>query len=304
MNEDPKAQTKMTPVNEETKDEIMTEAAMLATSTSTARTSAQLAKKLKKLLAMDTSTSMAEAIEIDEEEQRKWSRAGHLVMDTTIHTPKSPMAVDSPEIKKAWNDEMPTPHAKAKALFAATQLTPQSTKMMTNKEWVTEQGDRNSPLVDTMAPPESTINSHQTAGPLDMANPKEDSATPLEDSKDKDDSKTPTAIPQNQNPGMVQDKHQENGTDNPDLAQQVKVEPTELLPNEWRHWHDQWPHLAMHATIGNDKAQEQEDLELCKETKQGVFDNECNVQLHCKYMNQYNLWIKVTTGENQVELFH
>jgi len=111
MNKGTKAQTKMTPVNEETKDKVMTEAAMLATSTSAMQTSAWLAKKLKKLMAMDMSASTADAMEINKEEQRKQSRAGCPVIDIMIHTPKSPMVVDLPENPEMMRHQhgMPSP---------------------------------------------------------------------------------------------------------------------------------------------------------------------------------------------------
>jgi len=57
----------------------------------------------------------------------------------------------------------------------------------------------------------------------------------------------------------------------------VKVEPTVLLPKEWRCSHDQWLHSAMQAVIGDDKALELENMELYKETKRGVFDDKFNI---------------------------
>ncbi len=140
----------MIPVKEETEDEVMTEAAMLATSTSAMQTSVQLAEKLKKHMAMDMSMSMAEAMDIDKEEQRKQLRAGCLVIDIMLHTPKSPTVVDLPEIKKSRNDKTPTPHAKVKAFFSVTQAISQPKKRTTSNDRATTQEDNHAPQPMTM----------------------------------------------------------------------------------------------------------------------------------------------------------
>jgi len=72
MNESSKACPTMTPVHEETEDEVMTEVTSMTTSTNPMRTSAHLAEKLNKYKTTESNngTMSPEAMDIDMEEKK------------------------------------------------------------------------------------------------------------------------------------------------------------------------------------------------------------------------------------------
>jgi len=97
----------------------MTEAATPMPGMNPTRTSARLAEKLKKLMqSMETNGYKDDMMEMDEEEQRKQTCAVQSPVNLMKVAPNSLSAAPSPEVKKSRNDETPTAHTKAKALFA------------------------------------------------------------------------------------------------------------------------------------------------------------------------------------------
>jgi len=109
----------------------MTEAAMPTPGMNPTRTSARLAEKLKKLMqSMETNGYKDDMMEMDEEEQRKQTCAVQSP-DLMKVAPNSLSAAPSPEVKKSRNDETPTAHTKAKALFH-TPSTGTQNKLMSN----------------------------------------------------------------------------------------------------------------------------------------------------------------------------
>jgi len=96
----------------------MTEAATPTPGMNPTRTSARLAEKLKKLMqSMETNGYKDDMMEMDEEEQRKQTCAVQSPVNLMKVAPNSLSAAPSPEVKKSRNDETPTAHTKAKALF-------------------------------------------------------------------------------------------------------------------------------------------------------------------------------------------
>jgi len=89
----------------------------------------------------------------------------------------------------------------------------------------------------------------------------------------------------------------------PQEVEMIKA-PTVILPKEWQYLHNNWLQSTMQAAMGNAAHPDNPNLDEYRYTPRDKPDYEIKVEPTREHMIRYDLCIKVTARENQVELFH
>jgi len=269
----------------------------------------RLMEKLEKLLqAPSTSINM----EIDEKELKKHARTPNM-HDSRASMPTVAIEFTKPEGKKSCNDETPPPHVKAKALFIAQKAAEKADTNMTEasmqakEQSKTQQAVINEGMLQetsrAMLNTETTSTAHQQTDKAELHGENE--------SVEMKPANTPPAMNKAEmttdnkpNAGIASTKTQEEEPPMPTQEVATMKAPTVISPKEWRYLHNNWLQSAMQVAMGDEAHPDIPNLDEYRYTPRDKPDYEIEVEPMREQVIRYDLCIKVTAGENQVELFH